>query len=206
MGSPKAVGVSFQLIGGHPILDFVNTLDSLYEEFGPSELLNCYADLIRFVAQSELLSSRQLKDLRQSKNPRKEDEVFQSCLRLRESVAECLYSKMDGRLPKSTSLATLEDFYRQTRLNQFAVWKNGHLDWAWPGSSPVDLPLWILTLIAWELLESPLVRHVKSCGNPTCRWLFLDTSKNHTRRWCDMRVCGNRMKGERFRSQRRSAS
>ena len=206
MGSPKAVGVSFQLIGGHPILDFVNTLDSLYEEFGPSELLNCYADLIRFVAQSELLSSRQLKDLRQSKNPRKEDEVFQSCLRLRESVAECLYSKMDGRLPKSTSLATLEDFYRQTRLNQFAVWKNGHLDWAWPGSSPVDLPLWILTLIAWELLESSLVRHVKSCGNPTCRWLFLDTSKNHTRRWCDMRVCGNRMKGERFRSQRRAAS
>jgi hypothetical protein len=42
MGGSKAVGVSFQLIGDHPILDFVNTLNSRYEEFGPSEPLNGY--------------------------------------------------------------------------------------------------------------------------------------------------------------------
>jgi hypothetical protein len=57
--------------------------------------------------------------------------VFQSCLRLRESVAECLYSKMDGRLPKSTSLATLEAFYRQTRLNSSLFGKTG--TWTGPG-------------------------------------------------------------------------
>jgi predicted RNA-binding Zn ribbon-like protein len=39
---------------------------------------------------------------------------------------------------------------------------------------------------------------VRACGADTCRWLFLDTSRNHTRRWCDMKVCGNRMKARRF--------
>jgi predicted RNA-binding Zn ribbon-like protein len=42
---------------------------------------------------------------------------------------------------------------------------------------------------------------VKDCGDPSCRWLFLDTSKNHTRRWCDMKTCGNRMKARRFQAR-----
>ncbi len=43
---------------------------------------------------------------------------------------------------------------------------------------------------------------VRACGADTCRWLFLDTSKNHTRRWCNMKVCGNRMKARRFQARR----
>jgi len=108
--------------------------------------------------------------------------VFQSCLRLRESVAECLYSKNGRKVSEVDIAGDFGSLLSADSLNQFAVWKNGHLDWTWPCLPPVDLPLWILTLIAWELLESSLVNHVKSCGNPTCRWLFLDTSKNRTRR------------------------
>jgi predicted RNA-binding Zn ribbon-like protein len=43
---------------------------------------------------------------------------------------------------------------------------------------------------------------VRTCGVDTCRWLFLDTSKNHTRRWCNMKVCGNRVKARRFQARR----
>ena len=45
-------------------------------------------------------------------------------------------------------------------------------------------------------------QRVRACGADTCRWLFLDTSKNHTRRWCNMRICGNRMKARRFQARR----
>jgi predicted RNA-binding Zn ribbon-like protein len=45
------------------------------------------------------------------------------------------------------------------------------------------------------------MQRLRSCDNPECRWLFLDTSKNQTRRWCDMKLCGNRMKARRFKAQ-----
>ena len=53
-------------------------------------------------------------------------------------------------------------------------------------------------------MTSEAANRVRACGNPECRWLFLDTSKNHTRRWCDMKLCGNRMKARRFKAQRKA--
>jgi len=44
------------------------------------------------------------------------------------------------------------------------------------------------------------VAGVEGVRERECRWLFLDTSKNHTRRWCDMKVCGNRIKARRFKA------
>jgi predicted RNA-binding Zn ribbon-like protein len=55
---------------------------------------------------------------------------------------------------------------------------------------------------AIELLTSPDVDRLRSCAADTCEWLFLDTTKNRTRRWCDMKVCGNRAKVRRFRERR----
>ena len=43
---------------------------------------------------------------------------------------------------------------------------------------------------------------VRECGASDCAWLFLDTSKNHHRRWCDMTRCGNRAKVRRFYARR----
>jgi len=53
-----------------------------------------------------------------------------------------------------------------------------------------------------QLMMSDAMDRIRACGVETCRWLFLDTSKNHTRRWCNMRVCGNRMKARRFHARR----
>jgi predicted RNA-binding Zn ribbon-like protein len=48
------------------------------------------------------------------------------------------------------------------------------------------------------MVSSDLER-IRSCAATTCAWLFLDTTKNRTRRWCDMKTCGNREKVRRFR-------
>jgi len=58
----------------------------------------------------------------------------------------------------------------------------------------------MLALSAAGLMTSPEMARVRACGSSDCRWLFLDTSKNHTRRWCDMKICGNRMKARRFKA------
>jgi len=65
--------------------------------------------------------------------------------------------------------------------------------------------LWALSLSAADLMLSDAIESVRACDNPECRWLFLDTSKNHTRRWCDMKICGNRMKARRFKAQRKAS-
>jgi len=46
----------------------------------------------------------------------------------------------------------------------------------------------------------PDARRVRVCQN--CRWLFLDRSRNGSRRWCDMAVCGNRQKARRHYQRR----
>ncbi|REE99223.1 CGNR zinc finger domain-containing protein [Thermomonospora umbrina] len=46
-------------------------------------------------------------------------------------------------------------------------------------------------------------RRLKVCPEDTCRWAFLDTSKNRSRTWCSMRVCGNRTKTRAYRARRR---
>ena len=61
--------------------------------------------------------------------------------------------------------------------------------------------MWLLAQSAAELLTSASMEQVRACDADTCRWLFLDTSRNHTRRWCDMKVCGNRMKARRFQAR-----
>ena len=67
-----------------------------------------------------------------------------------------------------------------------------------------ELPLWQLSENAAELLTSDKLGLLRECAKQDCRWLFLDTSKNHTRRWCDMKLCGNRMKARRFKAHHRA--
>jgi predicted RNA-binding Zn ribbon-like protein len=73
--------------------------------------------------------------------------------------------------------------------------------WTWPAPGQLDDPLRPITHAAVELLTGGTLEHLKICGN--CRWLFLDQSRNHSRRWCSMNECGTQMKQRRFVERRR---
>jgi predicted RNA-binding Zn ribbon-like protein len=60
-----------------------------------------------------------------------------------------------------------------------------------------------VTRSALELLLSPDLALLGECAAPNSAWLFLDTTRNHRRRWCDARTCGNRDKVPRFRARHR---
>ena len=188
--------MAFQLIAGHPALDLVNTLDWRFRAEGPEELLKGYDDLLRFAEQSGILPPKY--------SAREGSGTLKRCRKLREAIAETSYAIVEGRNPNGPSLETLEHFVRTARLQQQLRWKDGRLTLDWSGNHP-DLPLWALSLSASELLLSDALESVRECDNPECRWLFLDTSKNHTRRWCDMKVCGNRMKARRFKAHRKAS-
>src|SRR5919112_4603831 len=74
----------------------------------------------------------------------------------------------------------------------------------WTGEGPpLGAPLWPIARSAAELLVSPWRERVRECPGEHCGWLFLDLTKNGSRRWCEMEVCGSRAKMQRYRDRQR---
>ena len=102
-------------------------------------------------------------------------------------------------------MSRLEEAFKEASKHLQLRWTGEKLVRELPHSSALpELPLWLLSLSAAELMTSEQMQLLRACGSPECRWLFVDTSKNHTRRWCDMKICGNRMKARRFKAQHKS--
>lgn len=197
--------MTFQLVGGHPALDLVNTLDWRFGAKGPKELIETYNDLLRFTEQSKLLTPERTRQLRRSADAGSAAHALAKATALREAMAEIFYARLDGRNPSLAACETLERNFKVARLRQQLNWKRSpRVDWEWTTEKDSELPVWALALSASDLMTSDAVDRVRACDNPECRWLFLDTSKNHTRRWCDMKVCGNRMKARRFKAHKRN--
>lgn len=169
------------------------------------ELLPTYAELLRFVAQLELLPAEQARKLARTVPEAQAQQVLTSTWELREALAKVLYAWADGGKPPSPQLEILERNFHTATLHRKLRADGAHLDWIWTGVEPA-LPLWKLAQAASDLLVSTDTEHIKDCGDPTCRWLFLDLSKNHTRRWCDMKTCGNRMKARRHQARYQGVS
>jgi predicted RNA-binding Zn ribbon-like protein len=195
-------GRSFQLIGGHPALDLVNTLDWRFRENGPEELLAGYDDLLRFAAQSETLSPKQIRQIVRTGSDRAAADALVACRELREAAAGIFYAAVDDRTPAGSQIKIIERAFQEARAHQRLAWSGSRLAWEWlPSEWGPGLPFWMLAVSTARLLLSDQMRLLRACEKPDCRWLFLDTSKNHTRRWCDMKICGNRMKARRFKAQ-----
>jgi predicted RNA-binding Zn ribbon-like protein len=192
----------FQLVAGHPALDFVNTLDDRFLETGPNELLPSFAELVRFAAQSRLLSAEQARKLTRDTGTREAQRVLASAIELREALGAVLYARMDGAKLPAGQVAILQRQFHEMAVHRTLRTAKSQLVWSWAGQEQQpEIPLWKLAEAASDLLVSTEADLLKECGAPNCRWLFLDTSKNHTRRWCDMKVCGNRMKARRFQAR-----
>ena len=203
--APGASGRVFELTGGHPALDLVNTLDWRFRESGPEEFLQGYADVIRFTEQTGLLSATDGRKLLRAVPTNKAVKVVAAIRELREAVAEALYAVVDGKSAENSVLKRLEEFFKDARQQHELKWEGGKILWTLESNSALPvLPLWILSFSIEALMTSEQMDLLRECGNAECRWLFLDTSKNHTRRWCDMKICGNRMKARRFKEQHRA--
>ena len=105
-----------------------------------------------------------------------------------------------GRKPVPPGdLEQITDIAIQTLTNRRLAPTEDGYRWEWESYSKnrLDSILWPIAQSATELLTSSQLRTVRMCEAPTCAWLFLDQSRNRSRRWCDMKVCGNRQKARR---------
>ncbi len=193
----------FELIGGHPALDLVNTLDWRFRDTGPEELINNYAEVVSFIEQSGMIGPNDARRLLRGVPGNKAEKIVAAVRELREALAEILYAAIAGKSPSASSVRKLEAWLNEATAQQQLRWEGAKLEWKLPQSPSPATPFWLLALSAGPLVTSDQMQMLRECGNDECRWLFLDTSKNHTRRWCDMKICGNRMKARRFKAQHR---
>ena len=203
-------GTLFDLAGGHPALDLVNSLDNRFRADGPDEMLASYTDLLRFMAESGLLQSQQVHALGRVAGSEAAVEALHAVRELREATAGVCYALVDEKTPPPGDIRTLERCFLAADQHRELCWQpllhdpeaRANITWQWRrAESNPFLPSWILSQAVADLLLSDRLAQIKTCDVDTCRWLFLDTSKNHTRRWCNMKVCGNRMKARRFQAR-----
>ena len=194
----------FDLAGGHPALDLVNSLDNRFRADGPNEMLTGFDELVRFMRETGLVTADQAELLKKRPNPAASSQALQSVRELREASAAVLYAIATDKSPPAGELKTLERYFLEADRHRRLCWdQQASWQWADDESNP-ELTVWILSRSVSELLFSGQIAHMRTCDVDTCRWLFLDTSKNHSRRWCNMKVCGNRVKARRFQARRES--
>jgi predicted RNA-binding Zn ribbon-like protein len=193
----------FSLCGGHPVLDLVNTLDNRFRADGPTELLPNYQAVLAFMQQTELLDRAAVLTLTATADA---EAVAAAVRGLRETAAIVLYAVAEGTTPPPAAVQQLARHAQEAHQHQELLWcstdDTSKFVWRWRSAAAAALPLWALALQTSALLTSDELRRLRTCQCETCRWLFLDTSKNHRRRWCDMKVCGNRMKARRYQARR----
>ncbi len=188
-------------LSGQLCLDFVNTVDPRHGDNAHEYLLS-YSDLLAWGYYVEVLTESKVQSLLQKavRQPAIATIVFQRALTLREALYRIFSSIREGRSSNSEDIAILNATLSEGMAQaQLLSTPDGSFVWTWSENNhALDIVLWPVARSAAELLTSEDRVRVKECpGNDGCGWLFVDTSRNHKRRWCDMEGCGNRAKARR---------
>jgi predicted RNA-binding Zn ribbon-like protein len=192
------------LVGGSLCLDFVNTTGARASA-APRERLTCYGDLLTWSQRAGILDAKAAVRLRRAAASREDDaaNALRRARKLREELYELLSAFGDGRRPAARTVARLAAHWRVARRNQELVLGRSGLEFRIV-TNEVNLagPISPIVAAAVDLLTSDRLLLIKRCAE--CDWLFLDTSKNGTRRWCKS-TCGNRARSrERYGRVRRA--
>jgi predicted RNA-binding Zn ribbon-like protein len=190
----------FELTGGNVCLDFVNTVDSRTSG-KPEDRLTSYGDLLRWAQQCELLNRKQAERLsaRAAETPGTAQSALRSATQVREAIFDIFSAVAERRGTPGSAMGVLNHAVRRAFQNAHVVYANRQFLWEWMSPEEhLDSVLWPIARAAAELLTSEELGFVRTCAAADCGWLFLDRTKNHRRRWCDMKSCGNRDKARRY--------
>ena len=202
----------FKLRGGVVCLDFVNTVGSRLTD-RPSEYLRSYEDLLDWARQAGLLAPEETEDL--SRQAALDQEVTQEtlsrALALREAIHRVISSAIAGESQDESDMSALNHELSIALSHLRVIPADGTYGWGWDrsgddGGARLDSPLWPVAQSAAELLTSPNLGRVKLCAGEGCGWVFLDESRNNSRRWCDSRDCGNRERVRRHLARKRASN
>jgi predicted RNA-binding Zn ribbon-like protein len=202
----------FELVAGALCLDFVNTVgdrDGTWRYV--RNYLQRYEDVVSWGLQAQVLPEREAAALRALAQRRTADAAaaHERAVHLREILHTIFSPIANGRPLKRDALATLNTMLPGLLVRSRLATSTEGLVYHWTfdgGNDPFDRVIWTVAQSAIDLLTAGDLRHVHQCALETCGWLFLDVSKNKTRRWCAMKLCGNKSKVRQHRAMRKEGA
>jgi predicted RNA-binding Zn ribbon-like protein len=196
----------FHLSGGRLCLDLANTV-SWRASGRPIDRLERGEDLVRWARQARIITEREAVRLVAAvrDTPAQGRAALTQARVFREAIYRLFSALADDRAPAGSDLARINaELSEASRHLRVARRPDGTFDWAWEGV-PLGLRriLWPVARSAALVLTSDDLGRLKKCPAADCGWIFLDATRNGTRRWCHMTVCGNRAKARRFYARNR---
>lgn len=180
-------------------LDFANTVHDRLTDYTRDDL-NSYADLAAWSQQAGQVTDDTANLLLEqaTQNPKAATAALQRARDLREVIYRIFQAIGEGMSLAEADLHALNTVLAEAMSHACIVHREGGFVWDWEGDEHIlDRPLWLIARSAADLLTTTELDAVRVCAAEDCNWLFLDTSKNRTRRWCSMKGCGNRAKARR---------
>jgi predicted RNA-binding Zn ribbon-like protein len=198
----------FGRIGGALCLDFTNTA-SWEADRQTGEHLNDFSDLVRWRTEAALLHQDSGAELVGEPEEYKGDAsaILAKAKDLRATLYRIFIALSRGEFPASGDLQFLNEALAQSAFRlEVRREKDQFLSERRAGGTQFAKLLGPVVWSAAELLTSGKFEQVKCCASETCGWLFLDSTKNHSRRWCDMADCGSHAKAKRYYKKKSAVS
>lgn len=196
----------FSLIGNNLFLDFVNT--QKMRDGQPFETLESFADLVAWLIAVELLEIEQAKDLFEKWN----DEIstvkfLQETIKFRNLLRETAENIADGKgISDETLKAINARLKKQSGFTEIEKGENGfekriRIDLSEPSKLLQPIAEAVADFLCYANFE-----YLRKCESDACVLYFYDTTKNHKRRWCSMKACGNQAKAAAFYKRKKQAA
>ena len=196
------------IVGGHLALDFANTID---DPEGPARFdhIATFPGLLSWSVRTGALSPERARRLQQAaaRQPRAAARALRRAHTLRQALSSTFTAVATQSGSATTHWAVLQPFVRDAISHAEITPATGTREYqlAWPDPDDFSAMLWPIAQVALALLTGPDLHRLKRCAG--CPWLFVDRSKNASRRWCAMNDCGTQEKIRRYvarRAERRS--
>lgn len=193
---------TLELVGGALCLDFANTINS--RRMSEHDYLMQYQDVVGWANKVGILSPTQTHQLqkRAKQNEQEALAAFDAAKQIRELLYRLFSNAADGSELNKKDMEAFISAYGEAISHGQLKRADKHYVPTWKVEETFNAVLWPILHSAGDLLLSDQLDHVKEC--PGCGWLFLDTSKNQSRRWCSMNTCGARDKMRRYHKRQQA--
>jgi predicted RNA-binding Zn ribbon-like protein len=188
-------------------LDFVNTADYRATD-QPAEYLVDAGVLVDWAVEAGAVDAELAAGIHAWVGEHREEAErrLAGLLARRQALYRVLRARLpDGRPATARDLRLVAGWVAAAHAHAVLVPGRPRWRWEWPAEATLRRAWWPAAASAGDLLTGGGVDHLGVCDNPGCGWLYLDTTRNHSRRWCSMELCGNAAKSRRHAARARAS-
>ncbi len=183
----------FLFVGNHPCLDFINT--QMIVRGNLTDLLGGHEDLVAWLVQEKMVNKAQAAVVMTQWNHKDQEQLFEQGITLRKTLREMVERIVVRKSIPISVVVSINRLLSRCPGYPQLIYTKGHFERQFQSQAAQKDGLLVpLAESASDLLCTGDLSLVKKCGNAACILYFYDTTKNHTRNWCSMQLCGNRIK------------